>query len=201
MRIDSSFFALDAEVAARELVGKLICKRESDGTVLRMKIIETECYKGTDDTACHAHRGMTERNRPLWLEGGYAYVYLCYGMYNMFNVITGREGDPQGVLIRGVEGYLGPGRFTKYAGIDRSFNLIDMKTSEVLWIEDTAGANGANGADGADGADGANGADGADGANFARPRIVCSPRIGIDYASERDRARLWRFTDESFFKK
>ena len=103
MRIDNEFFKLDATIAAPNLVGKLICFRSDDGEVLRMRIIETECYMGEGDTACHASKGRTERNSTLWMEGGYSYVYLCYGMYQMFNVITGCEGDPQGVLIRGVE--------------------------------------------------------------------------------------------------
>lgn len=173
MRLDNSFYKKNALDAAMALVGKLICLKKESGEVLRMRITETECYMGMDDTACHASHGKTERNSPLWLEGGYSYVYLCYGMYNMFNVITGDEGEPQGVLIRGVEGYPGPGRFTKYAGIDRSFNKIDMKISSALWIEDDG---------------------------FA-PETVSSPRVGIDYAEKNDRESLWRFTDKRFFKK
>ena len=91
----------------------------------------------------------------------------------MFNVITGREGDPQGVLIRGVEGYHGPGKFTKFCGIDRSHNRIDLRDSDLLWIEDDG---------------------------FV-PEIAASPRIGIDYARQADRDRLWRFTDVRFLKK
>ena len=91
----------------------------------------------------------------------------------MFNIITGEEDDPQGVLIRGVEGYQGPGKFTKHCGIDKSFNRIDMRGSDVLWLEDDG---------------------------FA-PELVASPRIGIDYADEKDRESLLRFTDKRFFKK
>jgi DNA-3-methyladenine glycosylase len=173
MRIDDKFYKLDATAAAPLLVGKLICFRNDSGEVMRMRIIETECYMGEGDTACHASKGKTERNSTLWMEGGYSYVYLCYGMYQMFNVITGNEGDPQGVLIRGVEGYYGPGKFTKYAGIDRSCNRIDMKTSDRLWVEDDG---------------------------FV-PELVASARVGIDYAAKEDRERLWRFTDSRYFKK
>jgi len=173
MRIDNGFYLQNADVAAPALVGKLICLKKENGEVLKMRIIETECYMGEKDTACHASRGKTERNSALWLDGGYSYVYLCYGMYNMFNVICGREGDPQGVLIRGVEGYYGPGKFTKFCEIDRSYNRIDMKVSEKLWIEDDG---------------------------FA-PELIFSARIGIDYAEKADRERLWRFTDKRFFKK
>ncbi len=135
-----------------------------------MRITETECYMGSDDTACHASKGKTERTSPLWLPGGYTYVYLCYGVYNMFNVVTGNEGEPQAVLIRGVQGHFGPGKFTRFAGIDKSFNRIDMKTSEKIFIEDDG----------------------------YKPQIVTSKRVGIDYAAERDRNRLWRFTDKDF---
>ena len=173
MRINNDFYSIDADKMAPMLIGKLICLKRDNGEVLKMRIIETECYLGESDTACHASHGKTERNSPLWLEGGYSYVYLCYGMYNMFNIITGNEGDPQGVLIRGVEGFYGPGKFTKICGIDRSFNKIDMKTSDILWLEEDGYA----------------------------PGIVCSPRVGIDYAEKEDRDRLWRFTDKRFFKK
>jgi DNA-3-methyladenine glycosylase len=173
MRIDNRFYFQSALDVAPKLVGKLICLKRKSGDILSMRIIETECYLGEEDTACHASRGKTERNSALWLEGGYSYVYLCYGMYDMFNVITGIEGEPQGVLIRGVEGYYGPGKFTKFAEIDREYNRIDMKSSDVLWIEDDG---------------------------FV-PELIRSGRIGIDYAAERDRERLWRFTDKRFFKK
>lgn len=172
MRIDNSFYRQSAILAAPALVGKLFCIRNDNGEVLRYRITETECYMGTDDTACHASRGKTARNSALWLEGGFTYVYLCYGMYNMFNVITGEEGMPQGVLIRGVEGFMGPGRFTKGVGIDRSLDRIDMKSSERVWLEDD---------------------------RFVA-ELVASPRIGIGYADEKDRERPWRFTDRRFCK-
>lgn len=173
MRIDNSFYYQSALDAAPRLVGKILCLKKGSGDILRMRITETECYLGKDDTACHASRGKTPRNSALWLAGGHAYVYLCYGMYNMFNIITGEEGDPQGVLIRGVEGYLGPGKFTKFAGIDRAFDRLDMRESDLLWLEDDG----------------------------YLPELILSPRVGIDYAEKRDREALWRFTDKRFFKK
>lgn len=173
MRIENSFYFNHALTAAQMLVGKLLCVKKNDGEILRMRITETECYMGTEDTACHASKGKTPRNSALWQEGGYTYVYLCYGMYYMFNVITGGEGDPQGVLIRGVEGYMGPGRFTKFCGIDKSYNLIDMKTSDMVWIEEDS----------------------------YLAETVSSPRIGIGYADKADRERLWRFTDKKYFTK
>ena len=172
MRVDNAFYSLDAKEAAQRLVGKIICLKRLGGEMLRMRITETEAYLGENDSACHASKGRTERNSPLWLEGGHSYVYLCYGMYYMFNVITGAEGDPQGVLIRGVEGYMGPGRFTKYCGVDKSFNCIDMRVSDVLWIEDDG----------------------------MTPELVASPRVGIDYAEQKDRDALYRFTDKRYVK-
>ena len=173
MRIDNSFYNQSALDAAPQLVGKILCLKRESGEILRMRITETECYMGVEDTACHASRGKTPRNSALWQEGGFTYVYLCYGMYNMFNIITGEEDDPQGVLIRGVEGYQGPGKFTKFAGIDKSFDRLDMKTSQKLWLEDDG----------------------------YLPELFLSPRVGIDYAEKNDRESLWRFTDKRFFKK
>ena len=173
MRINNDFYFQNADKVAPALVGKILCLRRDSGEVLRMRITETECYLGLSDTACHASKGKTPRNSALWQEGGYSYVYLCYGMYDMFNIITGEENDPQGVLIRGVEGYMGPGKFTKFCGLDRSFNRIDMKSSDMLWLEDDG---------------------------FV-PQIACGERIGIGFASAADQARLWRFTDARFVKK
>ena len=173
MRIDNSFYFQSALEVAPQLVGKILCVKKEDGEVLRMRITETECYMGVTDTACHASRGKTPRNSALWQEGGFTYVYLCYGMYHMFNIITGEADDPQGVLIRGVAGYMGPGKFTKFCGIDKSFDRIDMKSGDRIWLEDDG----------------------------YEPRLVASPRVGIDYAEERDREALWRFTDKRWFKK
>lgn len=84
---------------ARDLVGKILVHRTTDGT-LRLRITETEAYCGESDTACHASRGRTARNEVLYAEAGTAYIYLCYGVHNLMNLITGDVDDPQGVLIR-----------------------------------------------------------------------------------------------------
>ena len=79
-------------------------RRMVDGTVMRRRITETEAYCGKEDTACHAHKGRTARTDVMYSPGGCAYIYLCYGMHEMLNVVTGPEGRPEAVLIRGVEG-------------------------------------------------------------------------------------------------
>ena len=65
---------------------------------------------GEEDTACHAHKGRTARTDVMYSPGGCAYIYLCYGMHEMLNVVTGQEGRPEAVLIRGVEGFAVPRR-------------------------------------------------------------------------------------------
>ena len=157
---------MGAEDGAKRLLGKLLCKRQADGSVLRARIVETECYCGETDTACQAHRGMTERNRPLYMRGGISYVYLCYGIHALLNVITGAEGHPEGVLIRGVEGAVGPGRVTKALGIGMNDNRLILSPESGIWLED---------------------------GGYAPAEVEALPRVGIDYAEEGDRLRPWRF--------
>lgn len=164
IRLGGEFYNMRATYAAPALLGKLLCVRHND-RVDKLRITETECYFGENDTACHAHRGKTERTKILYEEGGLAYVYLCYGIHCLLNIVTGEKDFPQAVLIRGVEGYSGPGKLTKASGIDRSYNYENLLTSERLWIED-------------------------DGQGV---RYKKTPRIGIDYATEKYRKILWRF--------
>src|SRR5574344_1850697 len=98
------FYAGRAPAVARALIGKILCRRVGGRTV-RARITETEAYYGEADTACHAHRGKTKRNAVMYESGGRAYVYLCYGMYDMLNVVTGPADFPEAVLIRGVAGH------------------------------------------------------------------------------------------------
>lgn len=163
-RLPPEFYSAPATELAPRLLGKLLCCRR-DGLVLKARITETECYFGTQDSACHAHKGRTKRTDPLWHAGGISYIYLCYGIHELLNVVTGPEGHPEAVLLRGVEGYAGPGKLTKHLGIDRRLNTADLTASEELWLED-------------------------DGTVFEYEAL---PRVGIGYASPEDRARLWRF--------
>ena len=153
-----------APEAARELIGKILVRRLPDGRVIRVRITETEAYFGESDTACHASHGRTKRTEVLYHPAGTIYVYLCYGIHWMLNLVTGPADDPQAVLIRGVEGVSGPGRVTKFLAIDKALN--DQTLGDELSLEDDG----------------------------FRPETDASPRIGIGYASAEDQARLWRFT-------
>ena len=152
-----------APEAAEALVGRILVRRFEDGRVLRARITETEAYFRETDTACHARFGRTKRSEVLYRPAGTIYVYLCYGIHWMLNLVTGPADDPQAVLIRGVEGASGPGRVTKYLGIDGSMN--DTALGEALSLEDDG----------------------------CRPALQRTERIGIGYASPEDQARLWRF--------
>ena len=151
---------------AKALLGMVLCRRLDDGTVLRARIVETEAYFGEEDTACHAHHGRTPRTDIMYAPGGFAYVYLCYGMHHMLNVVTGPADHPEAVLIRGVEGAVGPGRVTKSLHITRELNRENLVESNRLWIETE---------------------------DAPPPRFKSSPRVGIGYASKHDQARKWRF--------
>lgn len=164
-KLDADFYKLTAPELAPLLLGKILCVN-LNGSVTSVRITETEAYYGEEDTACHAHKGRTPRTEILYSVGGRVYVYLCYGIHSLMNIISGEEGHPEGVLIRGVEGYNGPGKLTKHLGIDRSFNNIDAVNSDVLWICDDG---------------------------FIPDEIFTSPRIGIDYATEEYRNKPWRF--------
>ena len=153
-----------APEAAEALVGRLLVRRFPDGRETTARITETEAYFRETDTACHARFGRTKRSEILYRPAGTIYVYLCYGIHWMLNLVTGPEDDPQAVLIRGVEGVSGPGRVTKHLGIDGGLN--GMALGSALRLEDDG---------------------------FRPAAVERTPRIGIGYASEEDRARLWRF--------
>jgi len=134
--IPAPFFLRPVEVVAQELLGQHL----RHGQVL-LRITEVEAYGGPEDTASHARHGRTPRNAPMWGAGGQAYIYFCYGMHHMLNVVTGPAGEAAAVLIRaceplegldhiqarrgGLQGpalLAGPGRVAQALGLDRSFN-------------------------------------------------------------------------------
>ena len=160
MRLSAEFFRRPCLEVARDLVGKvLVCGDK------RLRISETEAYCGESDTACHAHKGRTKRTEVMYAEAGTIYVYLCYGMHWMLNIVTGEENEPEAVLIRACLEANGPGKLTKALGITGEFNWQHICRQEELYIEDDG----------------------------FRCEIATDKRVGIGYASREDQDRLWRF--------
>ena len=164
MTLGEDFFHRDCLVVAPELVGKILVRRI--GTeFIRVRITETEAYRGEEDKACHASKGRTPRTELLYGESGIIYIYLIYGMHWLMNVITGENGTPQGVLIRCGEDYNGPAKLTKHLQINKSFNGKSFINNPEIWIEDDG---------------------------FC-PEIQTAPRVWIDYADDEWRLKPWRF--------
>lgn len=167
--MEAKEFASEKTVAlARGLVGKLLVVRGPQGGERRRRITEVEAYDGERDLACHASRGRTARTSVLYGPPGHWYVYLCYGIHELLNLVTGPEDYPAAVLIRGVEGLTGPGRLTRALGIGRSFNAQAAAPEAALWLED-------------------------DGWRVPRGGVMATPRIGVDYAGPVWAAKPWRF--------
>jgi DNA-3-methyladenine glycosylase len=170
---------------ARSLLGKILYTNV-DGSITGGRIVETEAYSWKE-RGCHAFKGKTNRNAVMYNQGGVAYVYLCYGIHHLFNVVTNDTDVADAVLIRALEPVVGieemikrrgkitsefqltsgPGKLSKAMGIDRKFNGKSLFQNEV-WIED-------------------------DETSILQKKIIASKRIGIDYAGE-DALLPWRFT-------
>lgn len=138
-RLDRDFYRRGTVEVARDLLGTWLCRRTSDGRVLRGRILDVEAYDGPRDRASHAFRGLTRRNAPMFEAGGIAYVYLVYGMHHCLNVVTGPEGYPAAVLLRGAESpnglpAQGPGRLTRAFDVDRALDGASLLDQEI-WLE------------------------------------------------------------------
>lgn len=163
-RLRREFFNRATIKVAKELLGKYIV-RVMGGKKIIGKIVETEAYVGVDDLACHASCGRTPRTETLFGLPGIAYIYLIYGMYYCFNVVTEKKEFPAAVLIRAVEPRLrikeklasGPGKLCQYFKIDKSLNAEDLTVSKELWIEDQ-------------------------GEKVKPGQIIFKERVGVDYA-------------------
>jgi DNA-3-methyladenine glycosylase len=176
----------DVLFLAQNLLGKVLFTAIGDDITAGI-IVETEAYFGIQDKASHAYGGRrTDRTEILYNSGGVSYVYLCYGIHHLFNIVTSVEGDPHAVLVRAIEPLIGkeimelrrnmpvskaaisagPGSAAKALGIDRSFNKKDLTENEI-WIEDH-------------------------GISYTKYEIVTGPRIGVAYAQE-DAFLPWRF--------
>jgi len=168
----------DVVSVTKQLLGKRLCTR-IDGALTSAIITEAEAYAGVTDRASHAYGGrFTERTKVMYMEGGLAYVYLCYGIHHLFNVVTNREGVPHAVLIRaaypekGLEWMLfrrnkktadktlsaGPGTVSQALGIHTSHTGTDL-LGKTIWIEDA-------------------------GITIKAKDIIAGPRVGVDYAGK-----------------
>lgn len=179
MKLPKSFYLQEDVVSiARQLIGKVLYTN-IDGIITAGIISETEAYEGATDKASHAFGNRrTKRTDTMFAQGGIAYVYLCYGMYELFNIVTNIKDIPHAVLIRGIIPYEGleamaqrrgvekikqkdvngPGKLSKALSISRALNEFDLN-SDVIWIEDK-------------------------GVQIDYNQIVTDKRIGINYAEE-----------------
>ena len=163
-RLGDEFYRMDVLDAAPLLLGKRLCRVGTSGVVSGL-ITEVEAYRGEQDSACHARAGRTRRTEVMYLVGGHAYVYLCYGVHHLLNVVTGPADEPQAVLIRGIDWVCGPGRLTRALGVTTADNRLDLRRSDRLWIEDVGCQPG---------------------------DVRALPRVGIPYATPADQALPWR---------
>lgn len=183
MKLTNSFYqGENVQKIARQLLGKVIVTRINKILTSGI-IVETEAYS-YKEKGCHAYNNLrTPRTEIMFQDGGVAYVYLCYGIHHLFNIVTNVADKAEAVLLRAVEPIegeatmikrsksknritSGPGKLTKALGIDRSFNGKQLTHNEV-WLEDR-------------------------GIKITQRQIVSTKRIGIDYAAE-DADLLWRY--------
>ena len=185
------FLLADPADRARFFLGKRLVSASPEGRVSGL-ICETEAYGGVEDKACHAYGNRkTARTQMLFRAGGVAYVYFCYGMHHLLNFVTGPEGIPQAVLIRGLrieEGRIlvrarrgtvperdwanGPAKVCEALGVDLAHNGLSL-VDKTLWVEDL-------------------------GVTVPEEEVLCTPRIGVAYAEEWARKPLrfvWRCSE------
>ena len=187
MKVPLDFYTREDVVQiSRELLGKVLCTK-LNGKVTKAIITETEAYAGVSDKASHAYGGRrTKRTEVLYARGGTAYVYLCYGIHHLFNVVTNKTGTPHAVLIRAGKSFegcelmhkrrnkrdgdksllTGPGSLSQALGITTDLTGVDL-LGDQIWIEDHK-------------------------ISVAAEEIITGPRVGIDYAGE-DATRPYRF--------
>ena len=182
----SYYLHQDVLFLAKDLLGKVLFTKIEDQVTAGV-IVETEAYFGEIDKASHAYGGRrTNRTEIMYSEGGVSYVYLCYGIHHLFNIVTSVKNEPHAVLIRAIEPLIGtetmelrrnmpvtksaissgPGSAAKALGIDKTFNQKDLGGEEI-WIEDH-------------------------GIRYAENDIAATPRVGVAYAQE-DAFLPWRF--------
>lgn len=159
--LNEEFFIKDTSTVAKSLLGKFLVRKIGNKKITGM-IIETEAYDGPNDMASHAFKGKTPRTEVMFSYPGTFYVYLCYGVHDMLNIVTREHGYPGAVLIRGIminrESVLqGPGKVTKFLTIDKKFNNKKAVPKTGLWFEDR-------------------------GITIKKNHMIKTPRIGVAYA-------------------
>ncbi len=177
MKLPESYYHNPDVVAlSRDLIGKYLFTN-IDGDLTGGYIVETEAYAGVNDKAAHSYGGrLTPRTQTMYMQGGVSYVYLCYGIHEMFNVVVSEEGHPHAILIRAIQPAdgldvmmlrrnmetvkpnitKGPGSVAKALGISRKINAVSLQ-SDVIWIEDR-------------------------GLTISDEEVAAGPRIGVGYA-------------------
>ena len=181
MIIKRNFYDHNTIKVAKELLGCFLV-RKYRGKIIRAMITETEAYRGEYDLASHASRGKTSRTEIMYGHPGRAYVYMIYGMYFMLNVVTEKKDFPAAILIRAIQTedgkrLDGPGKLTKFLHVDKSLNDCDLAKGEKLWLESASSPRVEAGRRTKD---------------KKRPKIMKSPRIGINYARH-SKAWKWNF--------
>lgn len=166
--IKADYFNRSSVSVAHDLIGCFLVKIDKKSKrVHRSRITETEAYEGPKDLASHASHGKTKRNSVMFESAGIFYVYLVYGMYWMLNIVTGKKDYPAAVLIRGVDGYNGPGRVTRALDITGEFNGKATNKETGLWFE-------------------------YDNSSYSFP-IMRTPRIGVGYSGPVWSKKPYRF--------
>ena len=162
---DLNFFTTDTTLLAQNLIGKWI-ETKINGKTVCAQILETEAYLGVNDSACHSFNNKrTMRTEPMYNEGGTIYIYLCYGLHYLFNIVSKNKDEPEAVLIRAVTGANGPAKATKLLNIDKSLNGESIINNPKICIKD-------------------------DGKKYSFTKTT---RVGIDYAKEIDKNAPLRF--------
>jgi DNA-3-methyladenine glycosylase len=164
----SGFTGKNTVFLARDMIGKTLVRARSDGRVTRHVVTETEAYHSEEDLACHASKGRTARTEVLYRPAGVWYVYLCYGIHEMLNLVVGPAGFPAAILFRGLHDVTGPGRLTKALNIDRTLNAKPAAPQSGLWLED-------------------------DDLTLPSKFVEITPRIGVDYAGPEWAGKPWRY--------
>ena len=191
MKLQKDFYQRENVLTiSRELLGKVLCT-QFDGNLTSGIIVETEAYAGETDQASHAYGGRrTLRTEVMYAPGGVSYIYLCYGIHHLFNIVTNKKNSPHAVLIRAIEPKdgieimlqrrnkkeinpsltAGPGSLTQALGITVKNSAVSL-TGNLIWLEEQN-------------------------IYYEEQNILASPRVGVQYA-EKDAQNPWRFQVEN----